>query len=80
MARGPFRTQRGHLGINCDEVKPGDKVCLLDGGALPFLLRETGRINDRQMDPDYTVPWHVFVGGEVYVLGMVDGEGVAVAR
>jgi Heterokaryon incompatibility protein (HET) len=80
MTRRLFRTQHGYLGISCNEVKPNDKVCLLNGGAMPFLLRETGRINFRQMDPDYTVPCHVFVGGEVYVHGIVDGEGVALSQ
>lgn len=39
-----FRAAKGYLGRSCHHVRPGDKVCVLWGGRLPFILRESGHI------------------------------------
>jgi hypothetical protein len=35
-----FTTKKGLIGIGDYEAKPGDKVCVLFGGAVPLVLRE----------------------------------------
>lgn len=42
FGRRMFRTKKGWVGISCTHVQPGDIVCLLSGGWLPFLLRGLG--------------------------------------
>jgi hypothetical protein len=34
-----FVTRRGYMGLGTDNVKPGDTVCILFGGSVPFVLR-----------------------------------------
>ena len=40
LGRKLFRTEKGYLGMTCPHVRAGDKVCVLWGGRLPFVLRE----------------------------------------
>lgn len=35
-----FITKRGHIGIALPNILPGDAVCLLQGGHVPFILRK----------------------------------------
>ncbi|KAE9379433.1 hypothetical protein N431DRAFT_451297 [Stipitochalara longipes BDJ] len=37
--RSLFVTQRGHIGIKSNLIKKGDRVCVLFGGTMPFVLR-----------------------------------------
>lgn len=37
--RTVFVTTRGYMGLGTDNVKPGDAVCILFGGTVPFVLR-----------------------------------------
>lgn len=37
--RTVFVTTRGYMGLGTDNVKPGDAVCILFGGSVPFVLR-----------------------------------------
>ncbi|KAF3031840.1 hypothetical protein E8E12_001761 [Didymella heteroderae] len=53
-------TTKGYVGIANDDVRSGDKVCLLSGGRMPVILRPEGK--------DF-----VFLG-EAYVHGMMQGE------
>lgn len=61
--RQMFRSNVGHLCIGPETVEPGDKLCILIGAEVPFILRNYG---DR----------YVLVG-EAYVDGAMDGEVLA---
>ena len=56
-----FVTQKGFLGLGPAEVEPGDVVCILFGGNLPYVIR-------RRPQDEYT-----FLGPS-YVHGIMDGE------
>ncbi|KAI1818309.1 putative heterokaryon incompatibility protein [Poronia punctata] len=56
-------TERGYMGIVPPYSKVGDKVCIISGGQVPFLLR---RVGDK---------WNLV--GESYFHGMMDGEMLA---
>ena len=55
-----FTTRKGHIGLGPLSMKPGDHVCILSGGRVPFLLRKNGI-------------HHRFVG-ESYIHGLMKGE------
>lgn len=44
-----YITEKGYLGIDPQMMRPGDEVCVLFGGRIPFILRRT---------PDH----HLFIG------------------
>ena len=72
-----FRTKLGMFGMSCHHAAVGDKVCLIDGGGLPFLLREVS-LTDKQMWQKELYGWNdrVFelIGGECYIHGLANGE------
>jgi hypothetical protein len=82
LGRKLFRTEKGYLGMTCPHVRAGDKVCVLWGGRLPFVLREKCNVvltlGDSE-DPQVVMS-HVLIGGECYVHGLADGEAVETAR
>ena len=57
-----FTTRKGHIGLGPLSMKPGDSVCILNGGQVPFLLRKDGT-------------HHRFIG-ESYVHGLMAGEAM----
>ncbi|KAL2203444.1 hypothetical protein CC79DRAFT_1056587 [Sarocladium strictum] len=62
MNRCFYRTRRGYLAMGPNDLQQGDVVCVLMGGAVPFILRPRG-------DGDgYTLI------GDSYVHGIMDGE------
>jgi hypothetical protein len=81
-----FRTERGYLGISCEHVRKGDKVAILGGGRLPFLLREHGSVlllgarGQPSLTDDTVVPTYKLIGGECYIHGLADGEGLDIAE
>lgn len=81
-----FLTGRGYLGISCQHIKQGDKICILRGGRLPFILREHARmvvVNDkgkRSFDNKNVVQSHKIIGGECYIHGLTNGEGLEAAK
>jgi hypothetical protein len=82
LGRKLFRTRKGYLGMTCHHVRAGDKVAVLWGGRLPFVLREKGLV---VLEPEtgcapLIAMSHVFVGGECYVHGLADGQAVVIAR
>lgn len=58
--RRVFATSEGFLGVGPDHVRPGDRVCILYGLDVPFVLRPVG---DRYE-----------LVGEAWVHGIMDGE------
>ncbi|KAJ2897978.1 hypothetical protein MKZ38_004246 [Zalerion maritima] len=57
-----FATSQGFFGLGQEDVEPGDKVCVLQGGDSPFLLRA------QKDGATYQVI------GESYVYGIMNGE------
>ena len=57
-----FTTHNGLIGLGPRSIKPGDSVCILSGGLVPFILREDGS--------GYRLV------GESYVHGLMEGEAV----
>jgi len=55
-----FITCKGHIGLGRPSMKPGDSVCILSGGQVPFLLRKDGN--------------HYHFVGESYIHGLMKGE------
>ena len=55
-----FKTENGQFGFTSEEVSQGDRVCILYGGGIGYILR--GESED-----------YKFISG-AYVLGFVDGE------
>jgi hypothetical protein len=55
-------TKTGYLGLAPENVQPGDRVVILMGGQLPFVLRPVDR--------------HHLLVGEAYVQGIMDGEAM----
>ena len=76
-----FETKERRYGQSCSHIRPGDKICLLYGGRLPFMLREAG-LTDAVDRNDETAQRQLYqmIGGECYVNGLVDGEGLEIAR
>ncbi|OCK98437.1 uncharacterized protein K441DRAFT_450918, partial [Cenococcum geophilum 1.58] len=59
-SRGFFLSKQGYIGLARYDVREGDKICILHGGQVPFILRQEGR-------------YHVFKG-ECYIYGLMNGE------
>lgn len=87
QGRKLFATREGRLGVGPATTCIGDKIVLLMGADLPFLIQQIDkppsitaetrrRKNARRLPlPDY----HSLVG-ECYVHGLQNGEGMAIAR
>jgi hypothetical protein len=67
-------------------VQRGDNVAILWGGRLPYSLREHGDIllpgvrGRPSLTDDTVVPTYKLIGGECYVHGLADGEGLDIAE
>jgi hypothetical protein len=55
-------TEGGLLGLAPMNSIPGDRIALLEGGSVPFIVRPTGVENQFEMV------------GDAYVHGIMDGE------
>lgn len=77
-----FRTRRGYLGNACSNVQPGDRVFLLHGGRLPFVLRrerqvegETSALSSNgNQSVRKSVQAYRLVGGDSYVHGICEED------
>ncbi|OAK93729.1 hypothetical protein IQ06DRAFT_181623, partial [Phaeosphaeriaceae sp. SRC1lsM3a] len=63
LGRLPFVTQKGHLGLSSEHIMLGDRVAIIAGSQVPFVLRpqDKGQFS---------------VVSEAYVDGIMDGETV----
>ena len=57
-----FTTEKGFIGLGPRSMRRGDSVCILSGGAVPFILR---KVQD-----------HYKLIGESYVHGIMEGEAI----
>ncbi|PVH68642.1 HET-domain-containing protein [Cadophora sp. DSE1049] len=62
-----FLTTQGYLGLGHEGFDVGDTVCILSGGEVPFILRETAKRENRGVFRFLC---------ECYVHGVMDGEVV----
>lgn len=62
-----FLTSRRYLGLGHEGIDVGDVVCILSGGEVPFILRETGKREGMDLFQFLC---------ECYVHGVMDGEAV----
>jgi hypothetical protein len=72
--------------LSCKHVGAGDKVSVLWGGRLPFLLREA-KASDMANIPEVGVKHestemvtHELIGGYCYIHGLRDGQGLDIAE
>lgn len=76
-ARRFFITQRGYMGIGPRNIQEGDRVVILKGGPLPFILRR-GSSDPPETPEVYKEQFELI--GESYIHGLSDGEGIAHMR
>jgi hypothetical protein len=60
--RKTVKTTNEYIGLASSETLSGDKVCIINGGQLPFILGEEDG--------------HYLLMGECYIHGIMDGEAV----
>lgn len=77
-------TKRGYIGLAPFKTRVGDKITVLQGGTVPFVLRErtlageegsngaAGRVESSKVRCEFV--------GEAFVLGIMEGQAVARAR
>ncbi|KAK4150013.1 hypothetical protein C8A00DRAFT_46489 [Chaetomidium leptoderma] len=65
QSRCLFKTAGGWIGLCSDTCQVGDEVWLLEGGAVPYVLRRCGTQDEKER--------FVFCG-ECYVHGVMDGQ------
>ena len=79
--RSIFETKGCRFGRSCSHVLPGDRICILYGGRLPFILRDAAVVDvSHSNDNSYKRQSYRLIGGEYYVHGLVDGEIAYIAK
>ena len=79
-------TDYGYLGLVPGHSEVGDKICLLRGGCLPFLLRDTpafGTYHSFQRKECFATTDSIEAYrliGECYIQGLAKGEGMMLAE
>ena len=79
--RSLFETKQHRFGQSCRHILPGDRICLLYGGQLPFTLREARKVvlrgsNDQSIENQ---AYQLF-GGGCYVDGLMDNQVFEIAE
>ncbi|EHK48139.1 hypothetical protein TRIATDRAFT_298334 [Trichoderma atroviride IMI 206040] len=67
LGRRFFITKKGYFGLGPQKLEPGDRVAVLFGSGVPFVLRKCPAIAGRRA-------WRII--GECYVHGIMQGEVV----
>jgi hypothetical protein len=80
-----FITEEGLVGQSCKHVESGNRLCLLNGGKLPFILRDAGShwIDGSSAGEDRGNILHrvyQLIGGECFVWKLADGQGHSFAK
>ncbi|PMD29414.1 HET-domain-containing protein [Hyaloscypha variabilis F] len=80
-----FLTKRGYLGIGSWQIEEGNMVCILQGGKLPIVGRDSGASFERVQTEETEgasrerVSVYQLVGsGGTYIHGIMDGEAVGI--
>jgi hypothetical protein len=69
FSRKVVATRRGYLGLTWRCAEDGDKVCIILGARVPFIIRENA------VEEEEGVRTYTLVGG-CYVHGLMNGEGL----
>jgi len=69
--RRMFTTQDGYIGLGPKEIEHGDQVALLEGGKLPFIIRQR---SESESELKYELI------GECYIHGIMSGERYDAAK
>jgi hypothetical protein len=67
-----FISERGSFGLAPMDARPGDQICVLFGGATPYILRETSE----EVLIDYAQHTCHSLVGEAYIHSLMQGEGL----
>jgi len=70
-----FVTENGHFGLAPATTQPGDLVCILLGGKMPYIIRKTIDADAPNNIADMHCTTNKFVG-DAYVQGIMNGEAV----
>ncbi len=62
LYRKLFTTKKGTIGLGPRSMRPGDLVCILSGGRVPFIVRAEGS--------------YFRLAGKSYVHGLMEGQAV----
>ncbi|KLU83145.1 hypothetical protein MAPG_02210 [Magnaporthiopsis poae ATCC 64411] len=73
IGRAFFVSKKGYFGLAPSTAQVGDQVCILEGGRMPFILRESGTA----VLPDIGTVRAFKLIGDSYVHGIMNGEAVA---
>ena len=65
------RTSQGYCGLVPASVEEGDRVVLLKGGTMPFILRRNREMGSGSED-SAMMEWRLI--GEAYIHGVMKGE------
>jgi len=69
-----FVTAKGYLGLGPSSLQVGDKVYILKGANVPFLLREQEREDSREGATSNESEMNYKLVGEAYIHGIMNGE------
>ncbi|PQE16184.1 heterokaryon incompatibility het-6 protein [Rutstroemia sp. NJR-2017a BVV2] len=64
LSRRLFTTKGGYLGVANNDIRKGDRVCLIDGAPVPFILRGPVAIHDKPTI--YNLVCDAYVHGVMY--------------
>lgn len=71
-----FITRDGRMGTGYPQIQPGDEVCVLIGGNMPFVIHPHQAPDTNQHCPSSArVPAYTVIG-ECYLHGIMDGEAL----
>lgn len=70
-----FVTEKGYFGLAPATTQPGDLVCILLGGKVPYIVRKTVDADAPNKIADMHRTTYKFVG-DAYVQGIMNGEAV----
>jgi hypothetical protein len=66
-----FITKAGYIGMGPPQTLPGDRIWVLYGSRVPFVMR---KVKPSENDDD---PPHLTLVGDAYLHGIMDGEAVS---
>ena len=70
-----FITCKGYIGLGPPATSPGDKIVVLFGGDVPYLIREYPDSITNKSSMEEHSPLHMLVG-DCYLHGIMDGEAM----
>ncbi|OLN86060.1 Heterokaryon incompatibility protein 6, OR allele 6 [Colletotrichum chlorophyti] len=72
-----FISKLGYIGLAPAAARVGDKVCVLAGGKMPFIVRDLERSGQTPRTSTFKTETNCRLIGDAYVHGLMDGEAIA---